>query len=123
MLGDLAPIMAVGLRAVLEDNGVRVIAHEDDRVRIVEQAARLRPDAVVLDLDKDGATALAEQVQAAASHVKVILWSRDETVMEVLESVSPHPAPGRRHRAGSAVERVEQQSPERRKQGVTCPRT
>jgi DNA-binding NarL/FixJ family response regulator len=91
MLGDLAPIMAVGLRAVLEDNGVRVIAHEDDRTRIVEQAARLRPDAVVLDLDKDGATALAERVQAAASHVKVILWSRDETVMEVLESVSRTP--------------------------------
>ena len=91
MLGDLAPIMAVGLRAVLEENGVRVIAHEDDRDRIVEQAARLQPDAVVLDLDKDGATAVAEQVQRAASHVKVILWSRDETVMEVLESVSRAP--------------------------------
>jgi DNA-binding NarL/FixJ family response regulator len=91
VLGDLAPIMAIGLRAVLEENGVQVIAQEDGRTQMLEQVARLRPHAVVLDLDKDGATALAEQVQQAAPDVKVILWSRDETVMEVLESVSRSP--------------------------------
>ena len=44
-----------------------------------------------LDLDKDGARALGEQIQRVAPRSKVILWARDETVMEVLESVSRTP--------------------------------
>jgi AmiR/NasT family two-component response regulator len=91
MLGDLAPIMAIGLRAVLEEDGIDVIGLEREPQRIVFQAERLQPDVVVLDLDKDGARALGEQIQHVAPRTKVILWARDETVMEVLESVSRTP--------------------------------
>jgi AmiR/NasT family two-component response regulator len=91
MLGDLAPIMAIGLRAVLEEDGIDVIGLEREPARIVVQAERLQPDIVVLDLDKDEARALGDRIQQVAPGTKVILWARDETVMEVHESVSRTP--------------------------------
>jgi len=91
LLGDLAPIMAIGLRTVLEEEGIDVIGEENERARIVQRAQQLQPDVVVLDLDRDGATTLAAEVRQAAPRAKVILWARDETVMGVLESVSDTP--------------------------------
>jgi DNA-binding NarL/FixJ family response regulator len=91
LLGDLAPIMALGLRAVLEEDGIEVIAQESKRDRIVSRAERLRPDVVVLDFDHEGAQALAAEIRQVTPHTKVILWARDETVMGVVESVSDTP--------------------------------
>jgi AmiR/NasT family two-component response regulator len=91
LLGDLAPIMAIGLRSVLEEEGIEVIGQESERGRIARRAQRLQPDVVVLDLDRDGATALAAEIRQAAPRTKVILWARDETVMGVLESMSDTP--------------------------------
>src|SRR3954465_15926283 len=94
MLGDLAPIMAIGLRAVLEEDGIDVIGLEREPERIVVQAERLQPDVVGLAVDKDGARALGEQIQLLATRSKVILWARDETGLEVLETVSRTPLVG-----------------------------
>jgi AmiR/NasT family two-component response regulator len=91
LLGDLAPIMAIGLRTVLEEEGIDVIGQESERTRIVRRAQRLQPDVVVLDFDHDGASTLASEVRQVAPRTKVILWTRDETVMGVLESVSDIP--------------------------------
>ena len=91
LLGDLAPIMAIGLRTVLEEDGIEVIGQETERNRIVRRAERLQPDVVVLDFDHEGASALASEIQRVATRAKVILWTRDETVMGVLESVSDTP--------------------------------
>lgn len=91
LLGDLAPIMAIGLRSVLEEDGIEVIGQESERGRIVRRAERLQPDVVVLDFDHEGASALASEIQRVAPRSKVILWTRDETVMGVLESVSDTP--------------------------------
>ena len=91
LLGDLAPIMAIGLRSVLEEDGIEVIGQETERSRIVRRAERLQPDVVVLDFDHEGASALASEIQRVATRAKVILWTRDETVMGVLESVSDTP--------------------------------
>jgi DNA-binding NarL/FixJ family response regulator len=91
LLGDLAPIMAIGLRSVLEEEGIEVIGQESERSRIVRRSQRLQPDVVVLDLDHDGATALATEIRQVAPRTKVILWARDETVMGVLESMSDTP--------------------------------
>jgi DNA-binding NarL/FixJ family response regulator len=91
LLGDLAPIMAIGLRTVLEEEGIEVIGQESERSRIVRRSQRLQPDVVVLDLDHDGATALATEIRHVAPRTKVILWARDETVMGVLESMSDTP--------------------------------
>ena len=91
LLGDLAPIMAIGLRAVLEEDGIDVIGQEAERSRIVRRVQRLQPDVVVLDFDHDGAQALASEIQQVALHAKVILWARDENVMGVLDTVSDTP--------------------------------
>jgi AmiR/NasT family two-component response regulator len=91
LLGDLAPIMAIGLRSVLEEEGIEVIGQESERSRIVRRSQRLQPDVVVLDLDHDGATTLASEIRQVAPRTKVILWARDETVMGVLESMSDTP--------------------------------
>ena len=91
LLGDLAPIMAIGLRTVLEEDGIEVIGQETERSRIVRCAERLQPDVVVLDFDHEGASALASEIQRVTPRAKVILWTRDETVMGVLESVSDTP--------------------------------
>ena len=91
LLGDLAPIMAIGLRSVLEEEGIEVIGQESERGRIVQRSQRLQPDVVVLDLDHDGATTLATEIHQVAPRTKVILWARDETVMGVLESMSDTP--------------------------------
>ncbi len=48
-------------------------------------AGRLRPDAVVLDLDRRRRASCGERVRAAAPEAKVILWARDEDAMEVLD--------------------------------------
>jgi AmiR/NasT family two-component response regulator len=91
LLGDLAPIMAIGLRSVLEEEGIEVIGQESERSRIVRRSQRLQPDVVVLDLDHDGATTLGSEIRQVAPRTKVILWARDETVMGVLESMSDTP--------------------------------
>ena len=91
LLGDLAPIMAIGLRSVLEEEGIDVIGQETERSRIVPRTQRLQPDVVVLDFDHDGAETLASEIRQVAPRAKVILWTRDETVMGVLESVSDTP--------------------------------
>ena len=92
LLGDLAPIVAIGLRTVLEETGrVEVIGGEPDRTRIAARAQRLQPDVVVLDFDRDGAQALASEVRRVAPRTRVILWTRDETVMGVLDTVSNTP--------------------------------
>jgi DNA-binding NarL/FixJ family response regulator len=91
LLGNLEPILAIGLRAVLEDEGIEVVGEEREPPHLLREALRLQPDVVVLDLNAGGARAFGEQVRAAAPNAKVILWARDETVMEVLESVSRTP--------------------------------
>jgi DNA-binding NarL/FixJ family response regulator len=88
LLGNLEPIMAVGLERVLAEDGIDVIGQEPNPSRIVVEAGRLQPDAVLLDRGDIGARTLSRQVQDVAPRTKVILWARDETVMEVLDPAS-----------------------------------
>ena len=87
LLGNLEPIMCVGLRRVLSEDGADVIGQEEAPNEIVEEAGRLRPDVVVLDLN-GGARSLGERIREVSPQTKVILWARDETVMEVLDPES-----------------------------------
>ena len=88
LLGNLEPIMLVGLQEVLAEDGIQVIGPESNPDRIVEEAQRLQPDVVVLDLDHVEGKTLGEEIQGVAPHTKVIRWARDETVMEVLDPAS-----------------------------------
>ena len=53
--------------------------------------ARMRPDAVVLDLLQRSSRELCERVRTASPETKVILWARDEDAMEVLDPGSTTP--------------------------------
>lgn len=88
LLGDLAPIMAVGLRRVLAEDGIEVVGQEDEASQIVTEVKRLRPDGVVLDLNSLHARRVAQQIRRVSPHTKVVLWARDESVMEVLDPQS-----------------------------------
>ena len=87
LLGNLEPMMVVGLRGVLADSGCRVVGEEQTFERVVSEAKRLQPDAVLLDLG-DSARALGREIREVAPATKVILWARDETMMEVLDPAS-----------------------------------
>ncbi len=85
LLGNVDPILRLGLVAVLTEAGMDVVATEQHAQRIVSEAARLQPDAVVLDRDDGTSRILCERVRAASPGTTLILWTRDESLMEVLD--------------------------------------
>ena len=85
LLGNLEPIMVLGLRDQLSEQGIDVVGQEDEGPRILRAAEHLQPDSVVLDLNDGGAHRLADAIRRASPSSKVVLWARDETVMEVLD--------------------------------------
>ena len=87
LLGNLGPIMRVGMNRVLSEQGCQVVGQEDRPSAIVGAAHRLRPDIVVLDLDGGSSHELAQLVRGASPETTVVLWAREEDLMEVLEPV------------------------------------
>ena len=88
LLGNLGAIMRVGMTRVLNEQGCHVVGQEDRPSAIVGAAHRLRPDVVVLDLDGGTSRELARLVHGASPDTTVVLWARDEDLMEVLEPAS-----------------------------------
>jgi hypothetical protein len=85
LLGNLEPMLQLGMSRVLGDEGVDVVAEEGSPPDVVAHVKRLHPDTVVLGMDGGTSRELGEQVRAAAPDTKVILWARDETEMEVFD--------------------------------------
>ena len=85
LLGNLGPIMRLGMNRVLSEQGCHVVGQEDRPSAIVGAAHRLRPDVVVLDLDGGSSNELAQLVRGASPETTVVLWAREEDLMEVLE--------------------------------------
>lgn len=85
LLGNLEPIMLVGLQRVLADEGMDVVGQEEVLDQILGEAERLQPDVIVLDLDSTRAGLVTEGVRRVAPNAKLIFWARDETLMEVLD--------------------------------------
>ena len=88
LLGNLGPIMRLGMNRVLSEEGCQVVGQEDRPSAIVGAAHRLRPDIVVLDLDGGSSNELAQLVRGASPETTVVLWAREEDLMEVLEPAS-----------------------------------
>ena len=88
LLGNLGPIMRLGMNRVLSEEGCHVVGQEDRPSAIVGAAHRLRPDIVVLDLDGGSSNELAQLVRGASPETTVVLWAREEDLMEVLEPAS-----------------------------------
>ena len=93
LLGNLEPMVRLGMTSVLGEDGIEVLGTEERAGALTLMAGRLRPDAVVLDLEQAASRELAERVRAASPRTTVVLWTRDEQVMEV---VSPGAAEPRR---------------------------
>jgi hypothetical protein len=87
LLGNLDPIMVIGMARVLEEDGALVIGQERHPSQIVRSAGRMRPDVVVLE--REGSHELGVRVQRVSPETKVILCDRDEQAMEVLDPGSP----------------------------------
>jgi AmiR/NasT family two-component response regulator len=88
LLGNLEPLMLVGLRRILAEEGLDVVGQEHLVERILGEAARLQPDVIVLDLDSARGGMLAVAARRAAPRAKLIFWARDETLMEILDPAS-----------------------------------
>jgi DNA-binding NarL/FixJ family response regulator len=88
LLGNLGPIMRLGMNRVLSEQGCQVVGQEDRPGAIVGAAHRLRPDIVVLDLDGGSSHELAQLVRGASPETTVVLWAREEDLMEVLDPAS-----------------------------------
>ena len=91
LLGNLEPLVRMGMARALEDYGCDLVGDPDGSDDIVGQAEHLRPDAVVLDLDHGSTQELVLLVQSASPRSKLILWARDEDVMEVVDPGSATP--------------------------------
>src|SRR5262245_31270825 len=87
LLGNLSPIMRLGMNRVLSEEGCHVVGQEARPTAIVGAAHRLRADIVVLDLDNGSSHELAQLVRGASPETTVVLWAREEDLMEVLEPV------------------------------------
>jgi hypothetical protein len=89
LLGNLDPIMVIGMARVLEEDGALVIGQERHPSQIVRSAGRMRPDVVVLESGSEGSRELGMRVQRVSPETKVILCDRDEEAMEVLDPGAP----------------------------------
>jgi DNA-binding NarL/FixJ family response regulator len=85
LLGNLEPMVRLGMIDVLREDGVEVVGEEERPQALLLMAGRLRPDAVVLDLLARSSRELCDRVREAAPETKVILWARDEDAMEILD--------------------------------------
>ena len=85
LLGNLEPLVRLGMMDVLSEDGLELIGEEQRPAALVLMAGRLRPDVVVLDLLERSSRELSERVRMASPDTKVILWARDEDAMEVLD--------------------------------------
>jgi DNA-binding NarL/FixJ family response regulator len=84
LLGNLEPIVRLGMATVLGEDDVDVIGAEARPAALVLLAGSLRPDAVVLDLGNAESRMLGESVRTASPETTVVYWARDEELMEVV---------------------------------------
>jgi DNA-binding NarL/FixJ family response regulator len=85
LLGNLGPIMVLGMARLLSEDGAEVIGQEKHPSSIVSAAGRMLPDVVVLELNTEGSRELSSRVQRVSPETKVILCDSDEDGMEVLD--------------------------------------
>jgi DNA-binding NarL/FixJ family response regulator len=85
MLGNLGPIALVGMRRLLNEDGIVVVGENLPPGAIAPEIERLQPDVVILDLDQTETQQLSRVVRRTCPHAKVVLWAPTEDVMEVID--------------------------------------
>jgi DNA-binding NarL/FixJ family response regulator len=91
LLGNLEPMVRMGMAAVLGDDGVEIVGQEERPAALLLMAGHLRPDVVLLDLGRSDSRELGARLRLASPETTVILWARDEDAMEVFDPDSPTP--------------------------------
>lgn len=84
LLADLGTMAGSGMSGILTERGMEVVTAPAG-ADLAETVQRVRPSAVVLDLDGQAPRDLTELVRRACPETKVVLWARREDVMEVLD--------------------------------------
>jgi DNA-binding NarL/FixJ family response regulator len=91
LLGNLEPMVSLGMTTVLREDGIEVIGQEERPAALLLMAGRMQPNAVVLDLGRAESRALGERVRQASPQTTVVLWARDEDAMEIYDPGSSTP--------------------------------
>jgi DNA-binding NarL/FixJ family response regulator len=95
LLGELEPMVRVGMTRVLVEGGAEVLPDVGPDDGVIDRARSDRPDVVVL---AEWARSLGDAVRRAAPEAKLIVFSRDESEMTVYDPGSAVP-----RRVGSAA--------------------
>jgi len=83
LIGQFGSVARMGLRELLDGQGIEVVAEVDLAGEIVPSVSEVRPDVVVLDLDDERALGVAEEITSEFPAIKVIACSCEEPVMRV----------------------------------------
>ena len=83
LIGDFGAIARVGLREFLSEQGVDIVAEEDEAEEVMDLLNRVRPDVVLLSLDREDGLTTAARITSGYPAVKVIACSSDEPLMVV----------------------------------------
>jgi len=83
LIGQFGAVARMGLRELLDGQGIEVVAEAESAEVIVSCVNEVRPDVVVLDLDEEGVLDLAGEITAEFPAIKVIACSCEEPVMRV----------------------------------------
>jgi len=83
LIGQFGSVALMGLRELLDGQGIEVVAEAEPDREIVSCVSEVRPDVVVLDLDDEAALGLVEEITSDFPAIKVIACSCEEPVMRV----------------------------------------
>jgi DNA-binding NarL/FixJ family response regulator len=83
LIGDFGMIARMGLRDLLNREGLDVVAEADIGAGIIDCVSEVRPDVVLLDLDDEGALEVAARITSEFPAIKVLACSSEQPVMRV----------------------------------------
>ena len=83
LIGDFGVIARMGLRRLLDDEGLHVLEAAGARPGIMARLSEVQPDVVLLDLDAEEVPGLAAQISSTFPSMTVIACSSAEPIMRV----------------------------------------
>lgn len=83
LIGQFGTVARLGLRELLDGQGIEVVAEAESAEEILTGLNEVRPDVVVLDLDDERVIDLAGEITSEFPAIKVIACSCEEPVMRV----------------------------------------
>ena len=89
VIADDHPLFRDGLRALLEARGIDVVAEARNGREAVEQAQRLKPDVVLMDLDMPevGGLDATRLIKADQPDVKVVILTASDDDADLFEAI------------------------------------